>query len=153
MTEKGLPIRNITADPLGGEMRQRAEEWLKDINPDARFIGDDALMKLKDTKWPKGTEVIAYCHQQDREAVSRDIEVKGYKITSFVDIDSVWFGGYVVKPGQYMMAKVIKPQWRRGLDPYRPFSIYDSAHDVMLRGMSLVDRTMWDRVNKNLFGL
>lgn len=149
MTEKGLPIRNVTADPLGGEMRKRAEEWLYNVAPDARFIGDDALMSLKYVEWPDGTEVVAYCHRQDREAVSRDIEKKGYKIAAFVDIDNVWFGGCMVKPGQYMMAKRMEQQWDNR-KPYHPYNGYATAHDMMLRGMMLADEAIWNGANKRL---
>ncbi|MBQ9646147.1 MAG: hypothetical protein IJV24_07310 [Prevotella sp.] len=42
--EKGLPIRNITIDPVGGELRERARNFLKSIGFEARFFIDDAVI-------------------------------------------------------------------------------------------------------------
>lgn len=146
MEEKGLPIRNITTDPMGGELRHRAIEYMKSIGHDARFIGDDALIKAVNVKWPDGTEVIVYCHKEDREIVGREVESKGCKIATFVDVDDYWLGGLVVKRGQYIMAKKESIHWNH-VNDYRPFSIYDTAHEVMQRGMSMADAMIWNKVN------
>ena len=143
MEEKGLPIRNITIDPMGGELRHRAIEYMKSIGHDARFIGDDALIKAVTVKWPDGTEVIVYCHKEDREIVGREVESKGCKIATFVDVDDYWLGGLVVKRGQYIMTKKVEQQWDNA--HRRRSYIYD-PHETML----LTSSWIWDRLFKEL---
>ena len=141
--KKGLPIRNITTDPMGGELRHRAVEYMKSIGYDARLIGDDALIKAVNVTWPDGTEVVVYCHKEDREIVGREVESKGCKIATFVDVDDYWLGGLVVKRGQYIMAKKVEHQWDNA--HRRRSYIYD-PHETML----LTNSWIWDRLFKEL---
>ena len=145
--KKGLPIRNVTIDPMGGEMRHRTAEYMKSINCGARFFGDDALIKVTNETWPDGTEVVVCCHKEDREAVSRVVEQKGYKIATFVDVDDDWLGEMVVKRGQYVMTKKEPIHWNFA-DAKRPFGIFESAHEVMQRGMAVADSVFWRKSNK-----
>lgn len=147
--KKGLPIRNVTVDPMGGEMRHRTAEYMKSIGCDARFIGDDALIKAVNVKWPKGTEVVVYCHKEDREAVSREVEQKGYKIAAFVDVDDDWLGEMVIKRGQYVMTKKEPIDWNFA-DAKRPFGIFESAHEAAQRGMAIADSVFWSKLIKKM---
>ena len=76
------------------------------IKDNLRWIDDAILRKLKEQEnWPKGTEVIIYCHDCDLEKVTTEIERKGYKVAHHVSCDQDRILAYAIHEGQYVMCK------------------------------------------------
>ena len=108
-----VPIGNIiVTSEIDEKLKDAADAYLKGILPDGhqpkRWIDDVILERLKEQEnWPKGTEVIIYCHNEDREAIKAEVECKGYKIAGYVSYNEIWH----LKKGQYAMAKKEVVQW------------------------------------------
>ena len=89
----------IISTPARGQVPDRIEDNL-------RWIDDIILRKLKEQEnWPKGTEVIIYCHDCDLEKVTTEIERKGYKVAHHVSCDQDRILAYAIHEGQYVMCK------------------------------------------------
>lgn len=71
------------------------------------FISKDAIEKCFVLDYPKGTSVVVYCHAEDKDIVTKDVERKGYILAYIQEVD-----GYLenlIKRGTYIIMKEPKP--------------------------------------------
>lgn len=110
-SQKGVPIRSFTSSsPLAKEVRESVEKFMSEIGHDVRFFSDDAIIKaFAPIIYPKGTDVIVYCHDEDRENVTKEIEKTGCKIAAFCELPE-YLKTFVGK-GKYIYMKKRPHYW------------------------------------------
>ncbi len=122
--------------PARGQVPDRIEDNL-------RWIDDAILRKLKEQEnWPKGTEVIIYCHDCDLEKVTTEIERKGYKVVHHVSCDQDRILAYAIQKGQYVMAQKVPAKWDK-LPAYK--SLFTLPNDYHVPIGNIIVQNEFDR--------
>lgn len=70
----------------GQQKRKPLSDYEVKIDTSMFFDKESVQRAFKQPEWPRGTEVVAYCWEEDREAVSRQVEQWGYKLDGFVNL-------------------------------------------------------------------
>ena len=77
----------------------------KIMNPCVDFLYGTTPKEEFGITWPKGTEVIIICRDEDKDNAMRDAELKGYKVSSVLGPEV----GFPIRLGEYLMMTKPKP--------------------------------------------
>ena len=69
----------------GQQSRKPLSDYEVKIDTSMFFDKESVQRVFRKPEWPRGTEVVVYCWEEDREGASRQVEQWGYKLGGFIN--------------------------------------------------------------------